>query len=136
MNTDFTLEFRRNHIHVQYSPGYEVTLQGTTDLWKAISDFCHTHNCNCILIEGTVDAWKMNTADVYEMGIEASNIIYKAKIALCFVNCTENDLTEFFQLVAGNRGTQIKSFSDRHEAMQWLGVEEPAVISKPISIDH
>ncbi len=124
MNTDFVLEFRRNYIHVQFAPGYQVNSKGSTELWTEITKSCKTKQCNLILIEGTVDSWKMNLVDVFRSGIEATHIINNAQIAFCFVNCDESDYTKFFELVTENRGTNVNSFSDRHEALQWLGVEE------------
>jgi hypothetical protein len=122
MSTDFSIEFHGDYIHVLHSPGFEVTPQSTAKLWAALAAECKTYNCRRVLREGKLGQRKMNWVTAYDSAVQATNVIRGLRIACCFENHTADEMTDFFKMVASNRGVDIDFFPNRHEALRWLGV--------------
>lgn len=122
MSTDFTIEFRGNYILVRHAPGFEINSQSSAKLWSALAVECKTYNCRRVLREGKPGRRKMNWLAAYDSAVLATNVIWGLRVACCFENYAADEMTEFFKTVASNRGVEIEFFSDRQEALRWLGV--------------
>lgn len=124
MSTDFTIEFRGDYIYVRHAADFEITPESTAKLWSALAEECGAYNCRRVLREGKFSLRKMNWLSAYDSAIQAANVIPGLRVACCFENYVEDELTKFFKMAASNRGVDIEFFSDRQEALCWLGVEE------------
>ena len=123
MNTNFTIEFRGDYIYVRHGSDFEITPESAASLWSALSDKCKSFNCRRVLREGRISLRKMNWLAAYNSAIQAANVIPGLRVACCFKNYDEDELTKFFKTAASNRGVEIEFFSDCKEALYWLGVE-------------
>jgi hypothetical protein len=124
MSTNFTIEFRDDYILVRHVAELEITPESSARLWSALAEACQTYNCSRVLREGKINLRKMNWLSMYDSATQAANVIPGLRVACCFEDHLEDDLTRFLQTVAHNRGVRIEFFSDRREALQWLGVRE------------
>jgi len=122
MNTSFTMEFCGTYIHVQHAPGYEISPENMNRLWTDLAGFISKYNCHRVLSEGLMPSRKMNMAGAFISGEQISQTVSGLLMACFFQGYKADELTEFFKTVARNRGTTIEFFSNREEAMQWLGI--------------
>lgn len=122
MDTDFTIDFCGDYLYVRHASGFDITPECTAKIWSALAVGCNIHNCRRVLIEGRFVWRKMSCLAAYISATQATNIIQGLRVACCFENYTENELTGFFKMVASNRGVEIEFFSDRQKARGWLGV--------------
>jgi hypothetical protein len=124
MSTDFTIELRDSYIHIQNAPDYEITPEGTEKMWMALAAACQKHNCLRALAEGRIASREMSMKKAFESGEYIAKTIPGLKFACCLEGYTADIVTDFFKLVATNRGAEVEFFSDRAEALRWLGVDE------------
>ena len=130
MSTDFTLEYRGDYLLVTHPPGYEITPEGMRRFWAAIAVASRTYDCRRVLAEGEVVRRKLKTTDALHSGVQASESVMGLTMAVCFEGYEPDEMTEFFVNVAANRGARVRFFSDREQAMAWLGVREEATGSR------
>jgi hypothetical protein len=123
MCTNFTIEFRGDYIYVRHASDFEFTPEYTASFWSALGDECQTYNCRHVLREGRFSLRKMNLLEAYNSAIQAANVISGLRVACCFKDHTEDEMTKFFKMAASNRGVEIEFFSDCQAALFWLGVE-------------
>jgi hypothetical protein len=124
MNTDFTIEVHDNYIHVRHAPGYEINRESAAVFWTAITEACKLNNCNRVFREGKDIIRNMSTMDVFESAEQAARNVRGLRVAYCFNNYPEDELSRFLKTAAINRGVEVEFFSDRKDALKWLGVEE------------
>lgn len=123
MSSDFTFEFRKDYVHIQHAPDFEITPESNARLWPALIAFCKKHKCNRVLSEATNPKRRMSTIDAYESGVAVAQSALALKIACCWTGYIPDDLSTFFQNVTSNRGVVTQFFSNREEALRWLGVD-------------
>ncbi len=123
MSTDFTLELRGNYIHVQLPPGYEITPEGTAAQFAAVGEARAKYGCRRVLVEGEAPKRRMDTTDAFRSGERAARAETGLSIAFCYAGYEPDELTAFFKNVAHNRGVRVEFFSDRAQALRWLGVD-------------
>jgi hypothetical protein len=123
MSTNFTIDFCGDYIYVRHAAGVEITPESIAQLWSQLSVGCKLYRYRRVLIEGKIVWRKMNWLTAYSSAIQTMNIIQGLRVAYCFENYTEDELTGFFKMVASNRGVEIEFFSDRQKALYWLGAE-------------
>jgi len=123
MSTNFKLEFRGDYIYFRHGADCEITPENTARLWSVLAVECNERSCRRVLIEGQPVWRKSNWLAAYSCATEATNIIQGLRVAYCFENYSEDDLTNFFKTVASNRGIETEFFADRQAALRWLGVE-------------
>ena len=119
---DFSIEFRGDYIYVVHASDFEITPESKARLWSALAAECETHNCRRVLTEGKRVQRKMSLLDMFDSANQLSSIIPGLRLACCFENYPEDELTNFFKTAASNRGVKINFFSDCREALGWLGV--------------
>jgi len=122
MNTNFAIEFCGTYIHVRLTPGYEISSESMNRLWIDLGEFIRTYNCHRVLAEGLMPSRRMNMAGAFISGEQISQAVSGLLMACFFDGYKADELTEFFKTVARNRGTSIEFFSNRDEALQWLGM--------------
>jgi hypothetical protein len=123
MSTDFTIEFRLTYLHIQNAPDYEITPESANRRWTALASACATFNCKRVLWEGKVAARRLTVPEVYNSAKQLADIAPGLKLACCLEGHTPDELSEFYKSVASNRGAQIQFFSNREDALKWLGAD-------------
>ena len=122
MNTNFTMEFCGTYIHVRLTPGYEISSESMYRLWTDLAGFSRAYACRRVLAEGLMPSRRMNMAGAFISGEQISQSVSGLLMACYFNGYQADELTEFFKTVARNRGTCVEFFSDREEALRWLGL--------------
>jgi hypothetical protein len=124
MSTDFTLEFNGEYIHIVHPPGYEITPASQGKVWTELSRACRQRACLKVLVEGPAPTRRMGTMDGFESGTQAAQAIPGLTLAICFQGYMVDETSRLFTNVAHNRGARIEFFTDRKQALEWLGVED------------
>ena len=122
MSTDFTLEYRRKYIHARLGADYQITPEGMAEFWPALTVACKKYKCRRVLSEGSVSKRHMSTMNAFQSAMKASQIIRGLSLACCFYDYAPDELSDFFKAVAKHRGARVEFFSNRKQALEWLGV--------------
>ena len=124
MNTSFTLDFVNDYIRIQHPRNYEITPESQQKVWAAIGEACRKYNCHRVLAETTVPPKRnMTQIDAFKSATLAANASSELRLACFFPEYKTDETTEFFITVAYNRGVRIEFFSNREEALKWLGAD-------------
>jgi len=121
LSTDFEIIFRGSYIHILLAENYEITPSGVEKMWKATADACRTYNCKKVLSEGNIHSRKLKAWDAYNSSSQASEVL-GLRHACLFYNYQPDDMTDFFKTVSLNRGITVEFFTNKAEALEWLGV--------------
>ena len=124
MSIDITLEFNGKYIHISHPPDYEITPESVKKLWTELSQACRKYNCLKVLAEGYAPKREIRTMDAFDSGSQASQFMPGLTMAICFQEYAPDEITKYFTDVAYNRGAHIKFFTNREEALQWLGITD------------
>ena len=65
----------------------------------------------------------MKTIDAFQSAVSLANLNLGLSLAFCFYDYTPDDLSQFFINVALNRGARVKFFSNKADALRWLGID-------------
>jgi hypothetical protein len=122
MGKGFTVEGRGGYVHVLHVPNYEVTRESMGEVWAELSAVCNRVKCNLVLIEAPSPKRQMDTTAAFETATRIAQIAPGIKMAMLLHDYQTDELTEFFKTVARNRGARIEYFSDKENALDWLGV--------------
>src|SRR5687767_9341785 len=122
LSTDFEIIFRGSYIHVQLADNYEITPAGLYKIWQETAAACQKHGCTKVLSEGNIHSRKLKAWDAFSSGSQASEI-HGMRHACLFYNYQPDEMTEFFKTVSYNRGIYIEFFTNKAQALKWLGVE-------------
>lgn len=123
MGTDYILELHGDYLHVKLSEGYDITPEGIQKQWSEIIEVCKQTNCRRVLAEGIIAKRSMTTVDAFQSGDTLAKPGLGLSVALCLYGHTPDDLSRFFENVAANRGARVKFFSNKSEALRWLGID-------------
>jgi hypothetical protein len=124
MSASFTLDFLDNYIRIRHPEGYEIAPESQQLLWEAIGEACEKYNCWCVLAESpTAPKRNMNQVDAFRSAGQAAKISNKLRVALILSGYNPDETTEFFINAAYNTGVRIEFFTDREEAITWLGLD-------------
>src|SRR4051794_1296390 len=104
MNKNFTTEFCGEYIYVRHAEGFEINSQSAKKLWLTLADECKAHNCRRVLREGAPSGRNMTWLEVYNSAVQAAKLVPGIRVAYCFENYAEDELTRFFKIVTSNRG--------------------------------
>jgi len=127
MSTKYTLKLRENYLHMKLPKGYEVTPEGVQREWKKIFDICKKNNCRLVLCEGKISKRSLKTIDAFQSAVSLADLNLGLSLAFCFYDYTPDDLSHFFINVALNRGARVKFFSNKSDALRWLGIDSDKV---------
>jgi hypothetical protein len=99
---------------------------GQTNLtdWSTVGDVCRKFTCHLVLSEGDIFGAGSTVSEVYRSAVDAAETLWSVRLACCpdAGNLSEN--LRFFELVASNRGMNIRLFTAIADALDWLGVAE------------
>jgi hypothetical protein len=123
MSASFTLDIHDNYIQIRHPEDYEITPESQQQLWGAIGEACEKYDCWCVLAESpTPPKRNMNRIDAFRSAGQAAKISNKLRVALILPGYHPDETTEFFINTAYNTGVRIEFFTDREEAITWLGL--------------
>ena len=115
----FGVEYRDDHIHVQVSPGIEVSNDARAEFWAMIRKVCEERDCRSIMVEGSFPEGERSATEVVSAG-EATATIPNLWIAFHIENRVPNEQSELFEAVAASRGVRVKYFNEGDAALNWL----------------
>jgi len=116
------IAFRGDYLHITHPDNFVLLPEDIEGLWHNLAEACKNHNCSRVLNEGNLDFSKVKAYDSYHAGSQAGEI-RGLRMACLFPNHQPDERSEFFKMVAANRGANVEFFSARAEALKWLGVE-------------
>lgn len=114
-----TFEHRPSYLYA-YVQGEEDSYEISAMYWREIADECRANKCTKVLIvEDIVASGTM--ADAYQLSSELPQMGYIGiKVAFVDKYVEQEDLNQFGELVAINRGINGKIFNDIKAAEKWL----------------
>ena len=128
MSTSFTMEYLGDHIRIQHPSNYEITPESQEQLWLALGEACENYNCCRVLAESSTPPKRnMTQVDAFRsagQAAKATKASGKLRLAILFKGYNPDKTTEFFMNSAYNMGVRIEFFSDRNEAVKWLGIND------------
>lgn len=127
MSADYSLEYLRDYIHIQHGENFEITPERMEKFWNELAEACEKYDCRRVLAEGIAPKRKMDMMSAYKSGTRASQTSPRLTLACCFPGYKTDEITEFFKIVAENRGVRVEFFVRREDALRWLGVEQTGI---------
>ncbi|HKP69222.1 MAG TPA: hypothetical protein VJV05_08060 [Pyrinomonadaceae bacterium] len=119
MNEAFDIEFRGDHVHVEFGPAYTADREWMNELWNRLKAVCDEHGTKRVLAEGILPAPNRPAAAVIEASKKTA-MIPNLWLAFYFEGYERNMNTELYEAVADSNGVRVKFFDDRDQAMNWL----------------
>jgi hypothetical protein len=123
MPSAFTLEIREGYLYLNLEPGFEFTPESTTRVWTAIGESCREHGLRKALVEGDNVQRRISTLDSFDVASLIARLLPGLSVAFCFRGYVPDDQSQFFRIVAMNRGVRSQFFQDLNAALDWLKVE-------------
>jgi len=123
MGTDYTLKLRKNYLHVKLPNDYEITPEGIQRQWTEIFDICKKNNCRHVLFEGKTPKRSIKTMDAFQSASDLAHSGLGLSVSFCFYDYIPDDISRLFVNVADNRGARVNFFSNKSDALRWLGVK-------------
>ena len=120
MNVNYSVDFCGGHVHIVHHEPIVINPELGDRMWPEIEKACRQHACNKVLVEATVEARNVDTIDVFEAGTTVADLSPRPILAFCFHGREPDELTEFFETVARNRGVNVEFFTDCDSAKRWL----------------
>jgi hypothetical protein len=117
------ISFRDGYLHITHPDNFVLLPEDIDVLWMNLTGFCRQYDCRRILNEGRIDLSHLRAFDSYNAGSQAGEI-EGLRMACLFHGYVPDEKAAFFQTVASNRGSKVEFFTDRAEALKWLGVAE------------
>jgi hypothetical protein len=122
-DSDVKITFRDDYLHITHPDNFVILPEDLNGLWLNLAEACKAHGCNRVLNEGNLDLSKLRAFDSYSAGSHAGEI-RGLRMACLFPNYQHDEKSEFFKTVAANRGAKVEIFTEKAEALKWLGVDE------------
>jgi hypothetical protein len=123
MNVNYSVDFKNGRVHFIHHEPIVLSPQLGDVMWPEIEKACRQHECRKVLVEATIESRNLDTIAVFDAGITVSELSPRPIIAFCFRGREPDELTEFFETVAKNRGVNVEFFSDCDSAEKWLAVQ-------------
>ena len=114
-----TFEKRTEYLYV-YVTGEHDTFEISYDYWQKVAEMCKQNDFKKVLIEEDIPE-SGSMADVYKLASELPSMGFLG-VRVAFVDryAEQQDLNEFGELVAVNRGLFGKVFNNFEEGERWL----------------
>jgi hypothetical protein len=122
-NNGVVITFRDGYLHITHPDNFVILPGDLEGLWNNLAEACKMFDCPLVLNEGNIDLSKLKAFDTYYAGTQAGEIDC-LRMACLFTNHQLDEKSEFFKSVAAHRGALVEFFTDRAEALEWLGVSE------------
>ena len=114
-----TFQQRPQYLYV-YVTGEHDSYEISRSFWLEIAENCRKINCNKILVDEDIPE-TVSLADMYQLATELPQMGFLGvRVAFYDRYAEQQDLNEFGELVAVNRGVYGKIFNDINEAERWL----------------
>ena len=113
-------EHRAEYLYV-YVSGKKDSVEISTQYWNEIAGECRKTNYKKVLVEEDIPQAVASVFELYQFASQLPKLGF-AGIYIAFVDryIEQNELNEFVELVAGNRGLKGRVFNDVGEAEKWL----------------
>ena len=126
MKTGFEIKSDEDYLHILLEPDFGCDRHDLEALWKAIEEFPPKEN-QMVLVEtagpgnGDNNGCRRNIyiTEIYAAASRAPAVGIR-RLAIKLDGFEPDEMSEFFQLVATNRGTNVEFFSESCEALDWL----------------
>lgn len=117
---DIRFEHRAEYLYA-YVSGEKDSVEISAQYWSEIAEECRKNNCQKILVEEDIPEAIASVFEIYQFASELPRLGF-AGIYIAFVDryIEQNELNEFVELIAGNRGLKGRLFNDVNEAEKWL----------------
>lgn len=122
MSKGFTIESHSNYIHISFPPGTEITRESMGATCDQLTEICKEKGCFRVILEAPSPKRKLDTTGAFESGTRLARIGSGLAVAMVFYDYQTDELTEFFKMVALNRGVRVEYFTDVEKALEWLGL--------------
>ncbi len=119
-----------------------IALEGSEQILRQIADACREHDQHHVLIDATKLPAKspLSLIDLYQLGssLQAYGFGPSHRIALLCNLGESTQRAKFFELVAVNRGANVRVFDKIEDAWSWLSEEaspggNPVAMNSPAS---
>jgi hypothetical protein len=124
MNDAFKIEYRDDHVHVQFGESYTPDPDWQNELWNLLRGFCEGHDTRRVLAEGVLPAPDRPAVDVIEAARKAA-VIPNLWLAFHFDDFVPTETTELYEVIAASEGVRVRFFTDREQALNWLRANSP-----------
>lgn len=105
-----------------------IALESSEQILRKIAAACRDHDQHHVLIDATkVPERSLSVIDLYQLGSGLQQFGFSQSHRIAIV-CTPGESTQkakFFELVAVNRGTNVRVFERLEDAWAWLSEEVP-----------
>ncbi len=125
MQSDFTLEFREDHVHAELGPNFVVDSETQDEFWNHVRAVCEKHDSRRVLVEGFVPAGERDAHEVVDAG-QRTAVVPKLWIAFRLEDFQPTSNSELFVAIAATKGIRVKFFSKTERALNWLRLNAPA----------
>jgi len=125
MAKSFFISVHEGHLLVKLARDFVIAPEAVARQLRAIADAVKKHGIRKVLIEGRIAGREMGTMSAFDAGSLAADLLAGVSIAICLSDHVPDEKTQLFKDTAQNRGARIEFFSDRDEALRWLGVVRP-----------
>ncbi len=117
---DIRFENRAEYLYA-YVSGDQDSVEISTRYWNEIAAECRKNNYKKVLVEEDIPEAVASVFELYQFAAELPKLGF-AGIYIAFVDryIEQNELNEFVELVASNRGLKGRVFNDVTEAEKWL----------------
>ena len=120
MKFNYSVDLHDDHVHIVHHEPIILSPELGNVMWPELENACRQHDRRKVLVEATVEARNVDTTDVFDAGSAVAELSPRPVIAFCFLGREPDELTEFFETVAKNRGVNVEFFTDRERAEKWL----------------
>ncbi len=117
----YTIEFEHRPKYLYaFISGKDDTLKITKNYWLEMLEECHKSGFNKLLVEEDLQG-SLSMQEVFEFASEYAEMGFR-EILVAFVDRhpAHQQLNRFAELVATNRGGQMRVFDSVSDAKQWL----------------
>lgn len=85
-------------------------------------DLCRKNNCTKVFFDASNTKGRLTTFERFDLGLKAA-MVFRSEIKLA-VLYRAADINQFAETVGVNRGLNVRIFSERSKALEWLGITE------------
>lgn len=103
-----------------------MTLETLQQQFTDIIAESRTHGCCQVLLEGVAEKSHMSTLSAFQIGYSLGISAFDLAIAFCLYGYEIDDISRFVEIVAENRGVNIRFFGSKSAALEWLEVTAAA----------
>ena len=120
MTYELTIEPRSGYLHVIVSG--DNTRENIARYMEEVVRECTLRQCFRVLVEERLDGPRLGTLDVFELVSTGATRFLRTLTAMAFVdvNARNQEMMQFAENVAVNRGLPVAVFSTVADAEKWL----------------